>query len=378
MPSMPTATTTRDGGQHPADPNDLGSPSDRSPSPTHTVYSTHRRATTQWHTGHYPSTTDTTRLQAGGRQGSEQHNNNLCTLNQTTPHHNVPTTAPAPQTEAQAPHHASVPRGLDRTEYSTQNMDYSHPPWRDSKDLDSPSDRSRGRAPGAYAPSPTHTVYSAQREEPRPNHATTPCQTDHSPRTVDTTGFHGGRAAGWRTAQRRLGDPEPDHTPSQCTDHSAQATNGTTYTTPRRPTPTLDRTEYSAQNTDYCHTPQHKAQHHDDLDNVRGPEPQRGPLTMEAMQPRTPEDHRHEASLSVSNRTSRAALETQVSTPADAINPAPKSLPSSLDIPVVHEPMDLDNDPLQDSTQRVLQAATAAHQRVTWSLYRALSETDHG
>ena len=36
--------------------------------------------------------------------------------------------------------------------------------------------------------------------------------------------------------------------------------------------------------------------------------------------------------------------------------------------------MDLDNDPLQDSIQRVLQAATAAHNRPTWSLYRALSK----
>ena len=38
--------------------------------------------------------------------------------------------------------------------------------------------------------------------------------------------------------------------------------------------------------------------------------------------------------------------------------------------------MDLDNDPLQESIQRVLQAVTAAHQRPTWSLYRALNETD--
>ena len=38
--------------------------------------------------------------------------------------------------------------------------------------------------------------------------------------------------------------------------------------------------------------------------------------------------------------------------------------------------MDLDYDPLQDSIQRVLQAATAAHQRPTKSLCPALSETD--
>ena len=55
-PSTPTTTTTREGGQHLANPNDLGSPSDRSrgqapavhnPSPTHTVYSAHQGATTQ-------------------------------------------------------------------------------------------------------------------------------------------------------------------------------------------------------------------------------------------------------------------------------------------------------------------------------------------
>ena len=38
--------------------------------------------------------------------------------------------------------------------------------------------------------------------------------------------------------------------------------------------------------------------------------------------------------------------------------------------------MDLDNDPLQNSIQRVLQAAAAAHQRPTWILYPALNERD--
>ena len=80
----------------------------------------------------------------------------------------------------------------------------------------------------------------------------------------------------------------------------------------------------------------------------------------------------------MSSGTSRTALEThsQVSTPADATNQPPESLLSGLDILVTHEPMDLDNNPLQDIIQRVLQAATAAHQRPTWSLYRALNETD--
>ena len=173
-------------------------------------------------------------------------------------------------------------------------------------------------------------------------------------------------------------DPEQDHTPSQRTDYSDGATHRSTRTTPRRRTPSQDRTEYSAQNTDHCHTPQPKAQHHGDRDNVPGPEPQTAPLTTEATQPRTPKDHIHEASLFVSSGTSSTALEThsQVSGPAEATNPPPESLPSGLDIPANHEPMDLDNDPLQDSIQRVLQAATAAQQRPTWSLYRALIETD--
>ena len=37
--------------------------------------------------------------------------------------------------------------------------------------------------------------------------------------------------------------------------------------------------------------------------------------------------------------------------------------------------MDLDKDPLQDSIQSVLQVAAHAHQRPTWTLYRALNET---
>ena len=102
------------------------------------------------------------------------------------------------------------------------------------------------------------------------------------------------------------------------------------------------------------------------------------PLTMETTQPGTPEDHTHEASLSVSRGTSRTAVEThsQVSIPANATNPPPESLPSGLDILVTHEPMGLDNDPLQDSIQGVLQLATAAHQQPTGTLYRALNETD--
>ena len=121
---------------------------------------------------------------------------------------------------------------------------------------------------GAHTPSLTHTVYSAQWEEPRPTHSRTQWQTGHCPRTADW-----GRAAGGRTAQRRLGDPEPDKTPSQRTYYSGRATNGTTNTKLRRCTPSLDGTEYSATNTDYSHTPRHKAQHHDYRDNVPVQEP---------------------------------------------------------------------------------------------------------
>ena len=67
---------------------------------------------------------------------------------------------------------------------------------------------------------------------------------------------------------------------------------------------------------------------------------------------------------------------SQVSTPPEAPNPPLESLPSGLDVSANHDPMDLENDPLQDSIQRVLQVAAAAHQRTTWSLYRALNETD--
>ena len=121
-----------------------------------------------------------------------------------------------------------------------------------------------------------------------------------------------------------------------------------------------------------------RPQHHDDRDNVPGSEPQTAPLATEATQPRAPEDHTHEAPLSVSSGTSCTALETrsQVSTPAEAPNPPLESLPSRLDIPANHDPIDLDKDRLQDSIQRVLQAAAAVRQRPTWSLYRALNETD--
>ena len=67
---------------------------------------------------------------------------------------------------------------------------------------------------------------------------------------------------------------------------------------------------------------------------------------------------------------------SQLSTPPEAHDPPLESLPSGIDVSANHDPMDLDNDPLQDSIQRVLQVAADAHQRPTCSLWRALNETD--
>ena len=80
----------------------------------------------------------------------------------------------------------------------------------------------------------------------------------------------------------------------------------------------------------------------------------------------------------MSSGTSGTAMEahSQLSAPPEAHDPPLESLPSGLDVSTNQDPMDLDNDPLQDSIQRVLQVAANAHQRPTWSLYRALNETD--
>ena len=187
------------------------------------MYSAHRAATTQWHRGHYSRTTDTYRPQ-GQRLTAEQTTKQQLVVPE-------PVLAPSQRTDYSAratDRTASTTSrqrtlSLDCTECSTQNTDYSHIPRRDSNDLDSPSNRSRKQAPGADTPSPTHTVYSTQRQEPRPTHATTQWHTDHCPGMSDTTGPHGHRATGGQTAQRRL-DPEPDHTPiqttGQCPHHS--------------------------------------------------------------------------------------------------------------------------------------------------------------
>ena len=135
----------------------------------------------------------------------------------------------------------------------------------DPSDLGSPSDRSRGQAPGAHTPSPTETVYSAHRG------TTTQWHTGHYPSTMNTTGPEGGRATGERTTRRQLVNPEPDHTPSQRTDYSTRATDGTASTTSRQRTPGLDRMEYSTQNTDYSHIRRRDTNDHDSpSDRSRG------------------------------------------------------------------------------------------------------------
>ena len=120
-PSAPTRTTNREGGQHPADPNNLGSPSNRSrgqapgahsPGPTHTVCSAHRGATTQWDTDHYPSTTDTTGPPGGRATGERKAQRQLVD----------PEPDNAPQTQPKAPHHASVPRARTAQSIAPKNQ----------------------------------------------------------------------------------------------------------------------------------------------------------------------------------------------------------------------------------------------------------------
>ena len=162
--------------------------------------------------------------------------------------------------------------------------------------------------------------------------------------------------------RRDTNDPEQD--PSQHTDYSDRTTNQTTNTTPCQRTPSPDRTEYSTQNTDHCSTPHNMAPRRDDRDKAPGPEPQTEPLVRKTTQPSAPEDHTQEASLSVSSGTSGTAMEmhSQLSNHPEAPNPPLESLPSGLDVSANHDPIDLDNNPLQDSIQRVLQVAADAHQ----------------
>ena len=283
--------------------------------------------------------------------------------------------------------------------------------------------RSRKHAPGTPPPHPTHAVHG-ERQDP-----TTHDHTNYDPGTADTPEPRGGETTRGGATRRQLG-PEPDQTLSQRTDYSAtsrtastvtrqrtpsqdrtedsqntyyshitrgdaynpkqetapskhtdysdRTTNQSTNTAPCRRTPSPNHTEYSAQDTDHCGTPHHEAPHCDNRDNSPGPGPQTETMAAEITQPSPSEDHTHEAPVSVSSGTSGTAVDihSQLPTPPEDHDPPLESLPSGLDISTNRDPMDLDNDPLQDSIQRVLQVAADAHQQPTWSLYRALNEAD--
>ena len=282
---------------------------------------------------------------------------------------------------------------------------------------------SRKHAPGTPPPRPTHAVYSEHQEPTTHDH------TNYDPGTAGTTGPLGAETIRGGATRRQL-EPEPDQTPSQRTDYSATSRTASTVTrqrtpsqdrieyshntnyshitrggaydpeqhpnpsqhtdqsdltmkqttnaTPCRRTPSLDRTKYSAQDTDQCSMPHHEAPRYNNRDNSPEPEPLTETMVAEIPQPSAPEDHAHEAPLSMSSGTSGTTMETnsQLSAPPEAHDPPLESLPSGLDVCPNHDLMDQDNDPLQDSIQRLLQVAADAHQRPPWSLYRALNETD--
>ena len=276
----------------------------------------------------------------GGRQGCEQDNEDWLIQNQTTPHQNIPNTAPAPQTDSQAPHHDSVLQA-----------------W--TARIIAPKERTIVTYRGATTTTSTAPATGAEDGHQAHTHRAPPKRcTAHNGKNSDPP------------MQRPIGTPtiapgrptQPGPTGGGQTEGEQHSDDWGTrnHTTPHRNAPTTEaepQTEPQAphragkpgastaqsiapKNTDYSPTPRHAAQHYDDRDNVLGPEPQMAPLTMEATQPRTPEDHTHEASLSVSSGTSSTALETHspASTPAEATTPPPESLPSGLDIPVTDEP----------------------------------------
>ena len=271
---------------------------------------------------------------------------------------------------------------------------------------------SREQAPGTPPPRPTHAVHSEHQEPTTHDH------TNYDPGTAGTTWPLGGetirggatrrqlepeldqtrsqhtnysatsRTASTVTRQRTqsqdrtqysqntnyshiprggTNDPEQDLNPSQHTDYSNRTMNQTINATLCRRTPSPDRTEYSAQDTDHRSTPHHEAPRHDNRDNSPGPEPQTETTVAMITQPSGPEDHAHEAPLSVSSGISGTTMEThsQLSAPHEAHDPLLESLPSGLDVSANHDPVDLENNPLQDSIQRVLQVAADAHQRPT-------------
>ena len=227
---------------------------------------------------------------------------------------------------------------------------------------------SRKQAPGTPPPRPTHAVHDENRGP------TTHDIANYDPGTAGTTGPLGGETIQGGATRRRLEperdqtpsqrtnysapsqtastvtrqrtpsqdrteysqnthyshitrggayDPEQDPNPSQHTDYSNRAMNQSTNATPCRRTPSPNRREYSAQDTDHCGTPHREAPHHDNRDNSPGPEPQTETMVAEVTQPSAPEDHAHEAPLSVSSGTSGTAMETQsqLSAPPEAHDP---------------------------------------------------------
>ena len=313
----------------------------------------------------------------GGRQGSKRHFDNWWTRNQTTAHNNVPTTAPAPQTKPQAPGHASVPQAWTARSIAPKTPTTVTCRGATSTTTTAPAIQAEG-GHQTHRPQAPHTRCTAHSGKNPDTSTQRPKGTLITAPGRPTQPGPTGKEHPERLGAQRRPQNQQDHTPSQRTDYSGRATNRATSYTPCWRTPSQDRTESSVKNTDRCHTPRHRAQHHDNRDNAPGPEPQTAPLAREATQPSAPEDHTHEAPLSASSGTSGTALQThsQISTPAKAPNPPPESLPSGLDIPANHNPMDLDCDQLQDSIERVLQLGSPAQQRPTWSLYRALNETE--
>ena len=177
----------------------------------------------------------------------------------------------------------------------------------------------RKQAPGTPPPRPTHAVHDKHQGPTMHDHA------NYDPGTACTTGPLGGETIQGGATRRQL-EPVRDQTPSQRTDYSAPSRTASTVTrqrtpsqdrteysqntnyshivrggaynpeqdpnpsqhrdysdrtmnqstnaTPCRRTPSPNRTEYSAQDTDHCGTPHREPSHHDSRDNSPGPEPQ--------------------------------------------------------------------------------------------------------
>ena len=307
----------------------------------------------------------------GRRQGRERHDAN-CNRNQTKSHHSVPTTAPAPQTEPQAPQHASVPRSWTaRSIAKTQT-----------------TATCRGARPT------TSTAPTTEAEGEHQTHTHTALQTRctaHKEKKPDTPKGTL-TAAPQRPAQqspRGKGKPEDRGHTDVWTWNRTQTHHSTmtTATEPRTEPQTPHRVGVPQAVTARSTAPKTRATaaHLNTRNNTtatgttpRGRNHKRSRWSRKQHSQTRPEDHTHEAPLSVSSGTSSTAMEThsQQSTPPEAPNPPLESLPSGLDVSANHDPMDVDNDPLQDSIGRVLQVAADAHPRPTWSLYRALNKTD--